>query len=63
MFTNTLLCMSSAMSTQLTRYNTTKQNLQNTIMKLHTTMSHTSQFLIMLLPIVKSLTLQFNSIK
>jgi hypothetical protein len=56
MFMNTLLCMSLAMSTQLTRYNITKQNLQNTIMKLHTTMIHMPQFLIMLLHIAKSLT-------
>ena len=56
MFMNIHLYMSSAMSTQLMRYNITKQNLQNTIMKLHTTMTHTLQLLIMLLPIARSLT-------
>ena len=56
MFMSIHLCMSSAMSTQLMRYNTTRQNLQNTIMKLHTTRNHTSLFLIMMLLIVKSLT-------
>ena len=56
MFMSTHLCMSSVMSTQLTKYNITKQNLQNIIMKLHTTMTHTSQLLIMKPPTVRSLT-------
>ena len=56
MFMNTFLCMNLAMNTQLTRYNITKQNSQNTIMKLNTTKNHTSQFLIMMLPTVRSLT-------
>ena len=56
MFMNTFLCMNLAMSTQLTRYNITKQSLQNTIMRHHTTMNHMSQFLIMMLLTARSLT-------